>query len=357
MFIVQLIPYLFLLLFGWLIAAANNAQKASNILVVLLGLFVGCRYAVGWDYWNYTRSILNADLGLERFEWIPRQVGYLAHYLDFPQLYFLFTAFFSMFFSMKAIKRLSLDFPMSIYIFITFPLFFLNSLIIDRFFLAQSLIFYSSTVLFKEGKILPFVIGLFVAVNIHIASIAAILFLILRYIPINNKINVLFFVSSFVLNTVIIDILVSRVTILGVSDVFANNANNFLRYAEAGHSSDMDKIPILFYVINIVNLLFQKQLFQNNDKMLNVHLTIFNIGCCLMQLFSFEQNMSSRFSVFFLLYFCFIVPFYKNRQLYRLVFYGLGFLLFIYALTVNAAHPDFVGRRNCYLPYNVFFLN
>ena len=355
MFVLQLIPYLFLLLFAWLVAAANNVQKASNILIVLLGLFVGCRYAVGWDYWNYTRSILNADWGLERFEWIPRQIGYIAHYLGFPQLYFLFTAFFSMFFSMKAIKRLSLDFPMSIYIFMTFPLFFLNSLIIDRFFLALSLMFYCSTFLFKEGKILPFIIGLLVAVNIHIASIAAILLLALRYIPVNNKINILFFIFSFVLNTVVINVIISRISVLGASDAFASGANSFLRYAEGGHSSDMNKIPILFYGINIVNLLFQKRLFRNNDKMLNVYLTIFNIGCCLMQLFSFEQNMSSRFSVFFLLYLCFIVPFYKNRQLYRLVFYGLGILLFIYALTVNATHPDFIGRRNCYLPYNVFF--
>ena len=239
----------------------------------------------------------------------------------------------------------------------TFPLFFLNSLIIDRFFLALSLMFYCSTSLFKEGKIFPFVIGLLIAVNIHIASVAAILLLALRYVPVSNKINILLFILSFVLNTVVVDVIVARVSVLGALDAFADSTNNFLRYAEAGHSSDMNKIPILFYAINILNLLFQKRLFRNEDKKINVYLTIFNVGCCLMQLFSFEQSMSSRFSVLYLLYLCFIVPYYKNKQLYRLVFYSLGILLFIYALTVNATHPDFVGRRNCYLPYNVFFLN
>ena len=76
-----------------------------------------------------------------------------------------------------------------------------------------------------------------------------------------------------------------------------------------------------------------------------------------MQLFSFEQNMASRFSVFFLLYICLIVPYYKRVKNYRCIFYLLGLALYIYALTVNASHPDFVGRRNCYLPYNFFFFN
>ena len=353
--VLQLIPYLFLLLLVWLISVSNNVQKVSDVLIVLLGCFVGCRYAVGWDYWNYTRAIWTANL--ERFEWIPKQIGYIAHDLHFPQFFFLFMAFFSMFFSIKALKRLSLDFPVSVYVFMTFPLFFLNSLIIDRFFLALSLMFYCSTLLLKDKKIFPFIIGLLVAVNIHVASIVAVLFLVLCYVPINNKVNILIFVSSFVLNTIIVGFVVSQVSILSTSEIYANSANSFLRYAEAGNSSNMNKIPILFYAINIVNLLFQKQLFWNGDRMLNVYLSIFNIGCCLMQVFSFEQVMSARLSVFFLLYLCVIIPYYKNKQLYKLTFYTLGLMLFIYALTVNATHPDFVGRRNSYLPYNVFFFN
>ena len=277
MFVLQLIPYLFLLLFVWLISASNNVQKASCILIILLGGFVGCRYAVGWDYWNYTRAILSADL--ERFEWIPRQVGYVAHNLHFSQLFFLFMAFSSMFFSIKALKRLSLDFPVSVYIFITFPLFFLNSLIIDRFFLALSLMFYSSTFLLKDKKVFPFIIGLLVAVNIHVASVVTVLFIVLCYVPISNKVNISIFIFSFVLNTIIAGFVVSQISILGTSEMYANSVNSFIRYAEEGNASDMNKIPILFYTINIVNLLFQKQLFRNEDRMLNVYLSIFYFGC------------------------------------------------------------------------------
>ena len=99
MILLQLFPYLLLLLIVWVISISTNIRKASFILISLLAFFVGCRYSVGWDYWNYTSLIQNADYGLERFEWIPRQLGFFAHEIKFPQLYFLVVGFFSMFFS------------------------------------------------------------------------------------------------------------------------------------------------------------------------------------------------------------------------------------------------------------------
>ena len=358
MILLQLFPYLLLLLIVWVISISTNIRKASFILISLLAFFVGCRYSVGWDYWNYTSLIQNADYGLERFEWIPRQLGFFAHEIKFPQLYFLVVGFFSMFFSIKALKRLSDDFPISIYIFLTFPLFFLTSLVIDRFFLALSIMVYCSTFLIKEKKIVPFFIGLFIAFNIHVASLFAILFIIPCFVHVSNKVNIVFFAFSFVLNSIVIDLFIPNLSLLiGASDVFSSNAESFVKYAETGSSSGMNKIPIVFYTINVINLLCYKQLFPTNDERLNIYLSIFNIGCCLMQLFSFEQNMASRFSVFFLLYICLIVPYYKRVKNYRCIFYLLGLALYIYALTVNASHPDFVGRRNCYLPYNFFFFN
>lgn len=358
MVLFQLLPYLLLLLVSLIISNTNNRRKASIILILVLAFFIGCRYSVGWDYWNYTHSIQNADWSLERFEWIPRQIGFLAHDMQFPQMYFLVTGFCIMFFSVKALERLSGDFPMSIYIFLTFPLFFLTSLVIDRFFFSLSVVFYSSTYLVKEKRLLPFLIGIFVSFYIHSASLIAILFIIPYFIHVSNKINILFFVLSFIFNTFIANFLTPHIPLLfGSSDIFSSSAESFVKYAEIGYSSDMKKIPFVFYAINVINLLFKKQLFIKSDEVNNNYITIFNIGCCLMQMFSFEQNMASRFSSFFLLYICFIVPCYRNVKIYRYVFYCIGLALYIYALTVNAYHPEFIGRRNCYLPYNLFFLN
>ena len=326
-------------------------------LIFVLAIFVGFRYGVGWDYWNYTRAIQEAGYGLDRFEWLPRQLGYIAHELSFVQLYFIVVAFFSMLFVIKALKRMSENFSVSLYIFLTFPLFFLFSLVIDRFFLALAIMFYGSTFLFKGRKIIPFIICLLIAFNIHKASLVSILFLIPYYIRVGQKMNLFLFVFASMVTSFISLYIVELVVVLGgISGIMEDGLNSFVKYAEQAYSSDMNKIPYLFYVINIINLLFRKNLFRDNES-IDTYLTIFNIGCCLMLLFSFEQNMSSRFSTFFLLYLCFIAPYYKYPKIVKPICYSLGFLLFIYALTVKASHVDFVGRRNCYLPYSTFIFN
>lgn len=357
MVLLQLFPYLLLLFVSWVISVSNNPRKASTLLVFLLAFFVGCRYAVGWDYWNYTRAIENGGWELERFEWLPRQIGFWAHELHFSQIYFLIIGFFSMFFSIKALERLSGNFTISIYIFMTFPLFFLTSLIIDRFFLSVSVVLYSSTYLIKEKKIIPFFIGLFIAFNIHVASLIAILFIVPYFAKISNKFNIIFFILSFILSSAIINYIPYISLLLGSSEIMGGKVESFVRYAEIGSSSNLNKIPFLFYSINVINLLLQKNIFIENSEKIIKYISIFNIGCCLMQLFSFEENMSSRFSSFFLLYICFIAPYYKVAKKYKFVIYLLGLTLYIYALTVNASHSDFGGRRNCYLPYNLFFFN
>lgn len=359
MILLQLIPYLLLLLIVWAICKYSKCSKKqkANIVIFILAVFVGCRYGVGWDYWNYTRAINEGYYALSRFEWIPRQIAYFAYRINFPQFYFIVTGFCSMFLIVRGLDRLTTDLPLSIYIFITFPLFFLNSLIIDRYFLSLSLILYSSTYLFKERKVLPFLIGVVIAVNIHVSSIISILFLIPYYFKINVKINIIFFVLTFLISSSMSDVLLSYAPLMSysASDSMTDKVSSLVKYAEKGNSSDMTKIPILFYTMNVVNLLFRKKLFISNEKV-DIYLTTFNIGCCIMQLFSFEQSMSARFSAIFLLYLTLIVPFYKHKAVSS-AFYILGLLLFVYALSINGSHPDFYGRRNCYLPYDTFFRN
>lgn len=356
MFILQEVPYLLLLLIIWLICSYKKTSFKSkgNVAFIILAVFVGCRYGVGWDYWNYLRAIEAGGAAVERFEWIPRQIALFAHRIDFPQLYYMITGSFSMFFIVKGIARITTNLSLSIYIFITFPLFFLNSLIIDRFFLAFSLVFYCSTYLFKDRKIIPFILGILISFNIHVVSIVATLFLIPYYITINRKANIILFIVTFLISSGTSKLLLTYFPNigLGMNSMMSEKVDSFMNYVEVGNSSDLTKIPYVFYSINIFNLLFRRYLFGDSNKV-DTYLMIFNIGCCLMQLFSFEQSMASRFSVFFLLYITLIIPLYKDKNI-TYVFYIVGLLLYIYALSVDAYHPDFYNRRNCYLPYRTF---
>lgn len=186
MVLLNLVPYLLLLFISTFLGV--GCKNRTWGLIFVLAIF-GQDLGMVWDgiIGIIRRAIQEAGYGLDRFEWLPRQLGYIAHELSFVQLYFIVVAFFSMLFVIKALKRMSENFSVSLYIFLTFPLFFLFSLVIDRFFLALAIMFYGSTFLFKGRKIIPFIICLLIAFNIHKASLVSILFLIPYYIRVRTK--------------------------------------------------------------------------------------------------------------------------------------------------------------------------
>lgn len=355
MIFIQTLPYFLVLLLVYLLSSRLPVTKAKPAIIIILTIFVGFRYAVGWDYYTYYDAI-KYNYGLDRYAFLIRMIANFCVYLDSPQLFFLITGFFSMLFCVSAIYKISTKPAISLLIFITFPLLFLDSLIIVRYFLSFSIIFYASLFL-KENKVFSYLFFILIASQIHIASLIGILYLIPYYMNINNKASLLLFVLSFVIGNAILHIFPSIIILFSGFSSLESDVNLFNRYLEAANNANLKAIPILYYTINAINLLFKNKLFYRDDKDVILYLSVMNIGCCIMQLFSFENSMAARFSVPFIVYLVLIVDRYKNKSLSQFIFISLGLLLFVYALTIDAHHSEFIGRRNCFLPYNFNFFN
>ena len=349
MWVIYLLPYFFILSLTTVLAS----PKKVGLLVIVLSCFVGFRYSVGWDYWNYVRMInLNE---LERIEMIPKIVAIFSREIGFVQFFFIFHAFVSMFCIMNGLKKMEVDFRLAVFIFLTFPLFWHDAFIIDRYFSAFSIVFYSSTFLFVDKKIIPFVIGLLFAINFHIAALIGFLFLIPYYLRISNHLNLVIFILSILVNTAFINFLPKLLDSLGSMGISESYLMLFNRYLGTEVNSGLSKIPYIYYVINVMNLLLYKKIFIQNHYDIQKFVTIFNIGCCLMLLFSIDQTLASRFSRIFLIYYCVLVTYYRNMGIARFCLYLFGIVFFTYLFSVDASHIDFIGRRNCYLPYSFFF--
>jgi len=92
-----------------------------------------------------------------------------------------------------------------------------------------------------------------------------------------------------------------------------------------------------------------------SSQQLGRYITMYNIGCSLMFLFSFNAIFSNRLSLMFTVFLTLIVPYYKNKPIAKIAIYSICIFVFFYELTIKASHPLFMGRLNCWLPYRMNF--
>ena len=116
MIILDLVPYILFLIISQLIGILQRKQ-AIIILILLFGIFLGFRYMVGWDFMNYYRTIINAGWELERFEFIPQQLGLLAHKAGNPQIFIFIMGFATILFFFTTLYKRSTDLRFSLFAF------------------------------------------------------------------------------------------------------------------------------------------------------------------------------------------------------------------------------------------------
>ena len=120
------------------------------------------------------------------------------------------------------------------------------------------------------------------------------------------------------------------------------------------------KLPYVFHMINICFLLFYNKLKTLHPNMM-AYLTIFNVSCCLMQLFSFNATLSTRLSRYFFIYILLIIPYVvvmpKYGKLFRqiMIVFLIGIYLFSFFVNYQAAY--FEGAKSEFLPYKTFIFN
>jgi hypothetical protein len=356
MILVDLLPYIGLLLLTVLVPLfVKNKKTYMFFLFFVFFVFSGFRYGVGWDYYNYANAIEFGGYGVERMDYLPKQLAFFCSNHGFTQLFFVVTSFIIISFFFVMFFKESEDPAVSIFVFLCVPTFFLMSLTLVRYFLAVSAVFLSFYYGYKK-KYVPYFGLLIVAFLCHRAALFGIVSVpfVLFKLKFNLKTNLIIFITCFVLGTIAgaFDVVNSVFSVLSESDLLGDIFESGEQYMQDVGTSNFSRTPYFFAALNLIGLFALKDKTKENPQ-LGYYITMFNIGCSLMFLFSFNTIFANRLSVLFTVFLAFIVPYYKKGSIPRTAVYAMIIFFFFYGLTVHATHPLFIGRQNCFLPYRM----
>ncbi|MDE8036655.1 EpsG family protein [Erysipelothrix rhusiopathiae] len=231
-----------------------NKKKVFYLILFIVITFSALRYGIGYDYRNYILRIhgmpLFKQLPLMR-EFFSYALFWVSHLLGNPQIFFATNAILTNFLIFYTIKEYSIDIPKSIWVYLTFPMFFLNSLSIVRNFTAFSIVFYSFK--FIKGKdFSKFIACVILAALFHNSALFIIPLYWLYDLKLGRKAKILSAISIFV--SVPILQMSTRILLPSYSDYFTKISD-----LKAGRATLIVLIAIL-----LISLLFEKRLVKNN---------------------------------------------------------------------------------------------
>ncbi len=354
-FFIDIIPYYFLVIISAFSFQYLDNKKAFFLVSFTLMLFAGMRYDLAWDYWNYYNAIKYNTSLVEDFELFERFLIYICQKLEYPQLFFMVNAFFTVLFTNWGIKKMSINPKYSYLVYICIPVLYLSSLSTVRYALAMSMIFWGLSFL-ENKKPFKYIIILTLSFLVHQSSLIAILFIPLYYVKINRINNVILYIVFFFFSNIIIGL----IPLLGNLSFM----EKYTRYVNLGFGQAFNILPIIFNAINVINLVFYNIIVNNgvvdkNEKIrISRYITIFNVSCIIMQMFSYHAVLSTRLSRYFLMIIILLVPYYiKNNRLKFLIKTSIiSFLLLFYFMqfTLSNYNGGSLQRKNVFIPYKIY---
>lgn len=361
MVLIDLLPYIGLLLLTFLLPKFVNKNTCMVLLFIVFFVFCGFRYGVGWDYFNYLHIIEFGGWRIDNLEFLVRHLDYFCESHGYTQFFFVATSFVIVLLFFLMFSKESENPAVSLLVFLCIPTFFLNSLTIVRYFLAVSLIFFSCHFGYKKQYI-PYFALLFAAFLCHKAALFGLITIpfVLLKTEFSLTTNLIIFITCFVFGTIIgsFSFINSVFTTLLDSALFSDIdiLESGERYMHDIGNANFSRTPYVFALINLINLFsFRKDNGDGSNEHLNHFVTMYNIGCSLMFLFSFHATFANRLSIVFTIFLTLIAPFYNNKSIAKIALYSICIFVFFFELTIRASHPDFLGRLNCWLPYRMNF--
>ena len=344
-----LIPYLVLLLSSLVVFLKVRNDNARVFIISFMILFSALRYNVGWDYPGYLRIILGdcSDNEFYRFELIPRLLVVLSRSLEFAQFFFISTAFLTIYLVSFVVRRLSLNPSLSVFAYLCIPILFLSSMSTVRYHLALScsLVFWYYLTQKKVGMI---VLCGGIMIFCHYSSLIVLLILPLWYFRFSRWTNIVFFILS---------MLVTSFTHTYLLNLLGGEVNILSYYLLSASNVGFSKLPILLSGINIVNLIFYKKI-DAVDRMGVHYLMFYNVGCCIMNVMSFQPTFSYRLSTYYLLFIILILPYYliafKQKIVKQIIVAFLCSFFMLYHYTTINAYVSGDMEKNEFLPYQIF---
>ncbi|UQD56124.1 EpsG family protein [Flavobacterium sp. K5-23] len=351
---VDLWPYL-LIAVVFFICLFLKSKHNSVIIYLTLFIFCALRYDVGWDYMSY---ISDLESGYEeildsRYELFSKGIFLIGSYLNFYPIVFIIFAYLTLKIVYDSINLYSINPLLSWVVYYSMPLFFFSALSTIRQSLATVIVFYSYRFV-KEKKYVYFLLTILIGSLFHVSAVIGILILPLVMFPISKTKNIILFILSFFISTIIYNYLINLNA--GISSL-----TRLQSYILNDENVKPNKIIYLYYAIGVFNLLFFDKLISYNNRNKDF-ITLFNFGLIMLNLLSFEPISSLRISAFFMLYIIYLIPYYvkfftaKDHLIVQFSITG-GFLAlsFFYIYLYVNSYNEFVLAKVSFLPYKFWF--
>ena len=321
--------YIFSLFFHLVLACYGFFNRRSVIFVAFSFVFVfvvaAFRFDVGVDFKSYVRIFDALASSSESYGHTEPGFNFLVFFLDYfgfgyQSIFFVF-AFFTSYFFYKYIKYFSVNVPFSIFVYVSFPIFYLATFNQIRQFLAVAMFAYSLRFV-VENRFLKFFTFIVLAGFFHKSAFVIILvypFLMLK--PSLASYSFVFLIYLFV---------------LGFSEFFLFDVLGFTRrYLEPGSQGNIFLFFAFFFVFFIV-CCFVK------DKRYNVFVNLVFFAVIIMAtpfLSSYPQAEVMRIGSYFTISLIVLVPYIMeiiSPSRFKLIYFFLicFFLSFYYIFTL-----------------------
>jgi len=275
-----------------------------------------------------------------RLEFLNQKLISLCHALDFPQLFFIVTSFIIVYLTYRTVKRHSCNIMLSTLIFLSLPLYFLNSLSIIRQYVAVSIIFYAYTFI-KERQLLKFLLAALLAALFHKSAI----FAVVLYWLYDLKLTTVHYVILFFLGLVSSSLSYNLVELI---------APQYLTYLDRKVGVGGNMILLLFQLAGFFMLFTIPKLTVRKSNLFL--LTSYYTGLLIWSSLSEYGHAGIRGGLYFMVFFIIFAPEvlskFTQRAILKLGAYSLALIMFIMTLWIGTKNEN----KDPNLPYRVFFL-
>lgn len=302
-----MIGYLILFIIILSVDHIKNKQIQLVLVFLVISIFSGIRYGLGFDYYSYLNCCYKGSYGGLRFEFIPLQMVILSQN-TFPYLFFLLTSLFISFFYYEGIKRAGKDYILETIFYVCFPLLFYDHLGIIRQGMATAAVFYAISLYDINGErtkrktLFLRVVLIIMAVLCHKSALVAVLIL-LPWEKMPNLVLWIMFISSFFLGFIVAPI-VETMFDTELFDFIDEERTMYLLQID-GENSHIRQYMI--YGLTIISLLSYEKL-KMMDRKNTYFIAILTFGASLYALLPGSSSLSKRICMLFFVSAILVIP-------------------------------------------------
>lgn len=323
-----------------------SVKKKNICISIILFLFIGLRYDVGWDFGTYYAMAKFPDdytYIYERLEFFNKLIYKLTWYSGIVELPFIFYSLLLILFLYLSIKE-NENKEAAWIMFICFPLFMFNYFSLMRQGVAIMIVFYGFVKFMNKNKSYKFLCFCLIATLFHGSALFSLIMIPIKKIEstINNKvIKLLLFGSSFFLGDFIVKILLTT-------------SFPYLYYFRNKIGTGGSLIYYLIVLIVAYNILVASKVNNKDSKYISINNIVFIGGIIFISIGKFG-DAGQRMSQYFLIMILFVIDEYislfKQKRFMYSLFYLLGLFLIVILLNLDRKNPI----RSQYTPYKMIF--